>query len=421
MKTESVKTNKINKKHNNTTKKTQKNVCNENEKMMSDINSKNNGGVIPFKRGFDMTEMVDVKFTRSQVDANGMTQKRQVVVKKFPLGGSNEQFLLTASNFRKAITTMQWTTGPDLYTNFESCFEDERDWETFRANNAFANSVPGFTACLQGFIAEKFESNAWELHSKMLRHAKKPFKMSPKIFLSLIQCHNGILTDLPGQPQGAGAPPINLLEYDMKIILHDAMPELHRNNFGNAGFHVHDQTLSNVVSYFEDQHNRDPKVLAQKTGASSSTDRRDNRSGNRSDNAGRGYGGYQRSYPMGNRHYDGPGRSAMRSRHNQGPNWIGGRGRGATFQRCSYGNGGFGHGGGYQQRGPGHQSYNQGGSNPHPDAARSGNAGGNQGGHQQGGNRCNTRHGNNRGGHQGNNQGGRHDGHYQEHTEDTTE
>ena len=40
----------------------------------------NNIGVMPFECGFDIAKLTDIKFSRSQVDANGMMQKKQVML-----------------------------------------------------------------------------------------------------------------------------------------------------------------------------------------------------------------------------------------------------------------------------------------------------------------------------------------------------
>ena len=45
-----------------------------------------------------------------------------------------------------------------------------------------------------------------------------------------------------------------------------------QDHFGNARFHVHDQSLANIVSYFEDQCNREPKVKEQKAGRNKEED-----------------------------------------------------------------------------------------------------------------------------------------------------
>ena len=132
---------------------------------MSNQNSKIEG-VIPFTRTFEPKNLTMVKYSRSETDANGVTEKETAEVPVLPVGYDRQQLLFMISKFDKAKTMLQWTTGAKMFQNFEKQFDDTTEWETHA--NAQNQDPAGFQAALTSFLRTKFPSNAWEKHITML-------------------------------------------------------------------------------------------------------------------------------------------------------------------------------------------------------------------------------------------------------------
>lgn len=98
----------------------------------------------------------------------------------------------------------------------------------------------------------------------MLQGVKKPFKMSPNEFMTLVRFHNGILGSLPGHPDHG--PPEVLTDYELRMILFNAMPPQYQRDFKKAGFKLAEDTTANVEGYFEDLYCDDPIVSQQVQG-----------------------------------------------------------------------------------------------------------------------------------------------------------
>ena len=115
-------------------------------------------GVIPFTRTFEPKNLTMVKYSRSETDANGVTEKQTAEVPVLPVGYDRQQLLFMVSKFDKAKNMLQWTTGDKVFQNFEKQFDDATEWETHaQAQNQDMN---GFQAALTSFLRTKFPSNA---------------------------------------------------------------------------------------------------------------------------------------------------------------------------------------------------------------------------------------------------------------------
>ena len=222
----------------------------------------NNEGVIPFIRTFEPKDMTTVKYSKSETDANGVTEKTTAEVPVVPLGGSREQILYMMSCFDRARDSLGWTTGPKVFQNFRKQFEDPTEWETIAANQN--QSINGFNAARTIFLRTKFPSNAWERHVDMLRAAKKPFKLNPQEFSTLLKYHNSILSLLPGKPAQGDPTSTRLTDYEIRMTLFKSMPLSYQQNFRNAGNSTMTATLADMEGYFEMQYDNDDRVQMQK-------------------------------------------------------------------------------------------------------------------------------------------------------------
>ena len=136
----------------------------------------------------------------------------------------------------------------------------------------------------------------------MLRSIKKPFKLNPQEFVTLLRYHNALLSDLPGAPTGTDPTPTRLTDYEMRMILLEAMPLVYQKNFSNAGRTVRDSTMADMESYFESQYDNDEKVQgvtadARRTTVAGTQQRRFTTSFNRDRPGWRGYTGNNRGIP----------------------------------------------------------------------------------------------------------------------------
>jgi hypothetical protein len=221
-----------------------------------------------------------------------------------------------------------------LYEQFEKCLDSRVKWAPIAV--AHANSVASFHLALSTFISKKFSSNAWQKHKTMLLCATKPFKMSPMQFLTMIHFHNRVLELLPGWPGqnvatvAYNGPACTLSDYEICIVLHQAMPQMYRTKFEDAGKKIAVKATSDVESYYEDQYNHDSAVLQARNQTLRSALANAN-TRPRTVPGGCSYGQRYDNRP-GFRGYTGPGRSYVRSMGN-----------------TSEYHGGYGCGGGYSQ------------------------------------------------------------------------
>ena len=192
-----------------------------------------NSGVIPFKLDFNPKDLKTTKYTATTVNqVNGNTSKVSMEVPIFRTGGSKMEFLYMLLGFRKAEATLAWTNGATLYANFQNQMEDTSEWDT--VSQPFPNSVNGFNDAITAYLVIRFPADAWVIHRNFVMGQKKGMKDSPIEFMSRVNFHDRVLSILPGHP-GAGAPAIQMTDYDKKHLLYDAVPEDYRNSFRRAG------------------------------------------------------------------------------------------------------------------------------------------------------------------------------------------
>ena len=228
---------------------------------MSNQNNMKMDGVIPFTRTFEPKNLTMVKYSRSETDANGVTEKVTAEVPVLPVGYDRQQLLFMISKFEKARDMLQWTTGDKMFQNFEKQFDDATEWDAHA--NAQNNDANGFNAALTSFLRTKFPSNAWEKHITMLRSIKKPFKMNPQEFATLLRFHNALLSSLPGKPATNDPTPTRLTEYELRMTLYQAMPKQYQRKFVDAGNRVLNSAIADMEQYFETQYEMDDQVTAE--------------------------------------------------------------------------------------------------------------------------------------------------------------
>jgi len=241
--------------------------------------------------------------------------------------------------------------------NFQNQLEDASEWDP--VSHPFAQSVAGFGEAVDAHLLLLFPVHAWETHRTVVVNRKKRIKESPSEFVSRISFHDTVLGLLPGHPgQGVGAPEQRLTECDKKqtLLVHNGVPEEHRESFRKAGLSLTTVSLNDLIKHMDDLHSVDH--TAQRALHSSS-----NSDSSHTRPAGRVPG-------RGNRSGDASGRPGFRP-HNGPGRFQSGRGRFHGSSNCSRPccrphypqHSGYG-GGNYQGQGQGTPQGNGGGAVP---------------------------------------------------------
>jgi len=234
--------------------------------------------VIPFKPDYDETEIEYIKHRRSEYN-NGITEEISERVPKLPSDATPYLILTFFSTFAHVRETMQWTTGVKLFQRFRIQLMTVHLETWLIQVNGVNQTVANFDANLEEFKAQLLRGYKYHNQMDFLRTMKKPPEMSPSKFLLAFRASEGHARQLPDAP-GVGA---GFSDIERRRCLYNAMPIAWTEKFDDANMVIEDETIEDMRSYFDLQHEKDPFVSRNSNNSNSTNNNsnNNNNSGNR--------------------------------------------------------------------------------------------------------------------------------------------
>lgn len=214
-------------------------------------------GELTFKRDFDPKDLRMIKHmktvtTRNDTDNTETTETTTVYLPQYPTAGTPWMLVYCVSAFNNEKAVMGWTAPEKLYEKFNMQIEDKDEWNGCITEKPGAQTKDGFYKAVEDLLTEKFSSNAWGNHAQFLQTYKKPGSVTPRELYTGYKQHNQVLPGLPGVP--TDGTPKKFTPYQLKQIVHNAMPERFQNNYIGAGKSLGTDSINDVIAYMEGQH-----------------------------------------------------------------------------------------------------------------------------------------------------------------------
>ena len=314
-----------------------------------------------YKPIFEQSEMEKVKLKNSVEVEGGRNAQRIVKEKKCPIFTGKEGIeglLYVAQRYDKAARTIGWTTGPELYDNFEEVLTDtaEDHWENILTDVNDADKTPeNFKdVALPAFYRHYCDDDARDTMITYLHALKRPVGEDPDEFSNRMQTLARYANKLPGiEPK--------LTDDQIKVIIFNSFPEDWRQAYIRADKSLNTEPLAKILQFMKNE-----KGFADKKD-NRNLYKRKNKSGNDNNVKRIRGGGYYRGS---NREYQN--NNYQRNRNNRGGR-FGGRTnrwnsgsyhqRNNNFHGSSYNNESSSRSNNYGRNNNGGRNYNNGGRN----------------------------------------------------------
>ena len=245
---------------------------------------------IAYKPTFEQSEMEKVKLKNSVEIEGGRNAQRIVKEKKCPIFTGKEGIeglLYVAGRYDKAAKTIGWTTGSELYDNFEEVLTDtaEDHWENILTDVLDADKTPeNFKdVALPAFYRHYCDDDARDTMITYLRALKRPVGEDPDEFANRMQTLARYANKLPGiEPK--------LTDDQIKVIIFNSFPEDWRTAYIRADKSLSTEPLTKILQFMKNE-----KGFADKKD-SQNPYKRKGKSGNDNVKRIRGGGYYRSSY-----------------------------------------------------------------------------------------------------------------------------
>lgn len=218
-----------------------------------------NTPILPYNVVVDPSKLSKVKHSRTiTIPADGnqpeTTEKTSVEIPIVPLQANRQEFLYVIMSFRRAVTTMNWTTGPTLFDKFIQHLQgtDLQNWSIII--HGVNRTVVNFWNCIEELKRRRFPEDAYDQHREAMLLWKKPRNASPQQHQTVMEFHNMLLAELPGAPNANPG----LTELEKRRLFFHSMPESWQNKFIDANLTPNNTSLPEMADYFERQAAKDP-------------------------------------------------------------------------------------------------------------------------------------------------------------------
>ena len=206
-----------------------------------------------YKPIFEQSEMEKVKLKNSVEIEGGRNAQRIVKEKKCPIFTGKEGIeglLYVAQRYDKAARTIGWTTGSELYDNFEEVLTDtaEDHWENILTDVAEADKTPANfkDVALPAFYRHYCDDDARDIMITYLRALKRPVGEDPDEFANRMQTLARYANKLPGiEPQ--------LTEDQIKVIIFNSFPEDWRTAYIRADKSLSTEPLTKILQFMKNE------------------------------------------------------------------------------------------------------------------------------------------------------------------------
>jgi hypothetical protein len=238
---------------------------------------------VEHKSSFVKSDLETVKLRQNYDDGTCRECKAPV----FNGDGNIECSFCVEERFRHCADKLGWTTGPEMFDDFEEILQDTalEKWETRTQNVAQADqTMARFTQAFQECLLEHVDPFAKDHMIKHLKDFRRPMHVEPRDHATRIETLIRHANRLPG------AEP-DLTPQQAKNLIFESFPMKWRQNWIRAGKSLVTNTLAELVQFMANEQSFADKKdkIKKKEGNGNKTINRD-----RSNQGGRGRGNGER-------------------------------------------------------------------------------------------------------------------------------
>ena len=166
---------------------------------MSGPRSNKRASILPLKPDYEDGDIPKIKHSMTE-EVNGIAEKTQLEIFKLTEDASSHHFLTFLHQFREAMTTLNWTTGPKLFAKFPLYLEGDFRVSWDLLIDGKPRTVVSFNTRLTEFKNEQFTPDDNGNQMDYLREIKKPKEVKPKKCMQPLRSQNSMVKQQPGAP-----------------------------------------------------------------------------------------------------------------------------------------------------------------------------------------------------------------------------
>ena len=208
------------------------------------------------------TNTKEPKVIKHTIEVSTYNPKTEVTTKnitKYPCPileneATSEGIISFLSEFARCAAKMGWTTGDQLFTNFEDHLRGSfmQTWTVAKGNRS--KTADNWEESISDFKLAYLPADAYHIQKRYLLNAKKALHMEPKEVANRLGYLNTLLPLLPGAPDTGN----QLSDQDLASAFHDSMPMDWKRSFSRANQQVHNTTLTEIAEYMQARSMEDP-------------------------------------------------------------------------------------------------------------------------------------------------------------------
>ena len=253
---------------------------------------------IEYKSSFVKSELETVKLKQDYEDGSYKQYKAPV----FNGEGTVECFFYIEERFRHYATKLDWTTGPEMFENFEEILSDTalEKWETRTQEIAIEDyTMELFEQTIQEYLLEFVDPLAKDYMIKYLKSFHRPVHTKPREHATRMETLIRYTNRLPGTEP-------NITAQQTKNIICESFPLTWRQSWIRSGKSLVNNTLAELVQFMANEQTfADEKDKTNKKKDGNGNNNKDFHRNNRDrNNQGRGRNGNNRGRGRGRGNYD---------------------------------------------------------------------------------------------------------------------
>jgi hypothetical protein len=237
---------------------------------------------IEYKSSFVKSELGSVKLKQNYDDGTRREYKTPV----FDGEGTIECFFYVEERFRHYATKLDWTTGPEMFDNFEEILQDTalEKWETRMQNIApIDQTIERFNQAIEEYLLEYVDPLAKDYMIKYLKEFRRPMHTKSRDHATRIETLIRYTNRLPGTEP-------DITPQQTRNIIFESFPVAWRQSWIRAGKSLVTNTLAELVQFMANEQSfADDKDKSKKKESSGNKTKESQNDG--SHQGGRGRGG----------------------------------------------------------------------------------------------------------------------------------
>jgi hypothetical protein len=228
---------------------------------------------IEYKSSFVKSDLELIKLNQNYDDGQSRSYKTPV----FNGEGAVECFFYVEERFRHYAAKLEWTTGPEMFDNFEEVLQDTalEKWETRIGNIAPVDRTMGrFDQAIGEYLLEYVDPLAKDYMIKYLKDFRRPMHTKPRDHATRIETLIRYTNRLPGTEP-------NITLQQTKNMIFESFPVAWRQSWIRAGKSLVTNTLAELVQFMANEQSfADDKDKIKKKDGSGNKTKESYRNGN---------------------------------------------------------------------------------------------------------------------------------------------